>query len=184
MRMCHFLSTDPKMDYVLIGTILGMGNTVCQHKDSRQRAHIKRDNKKNKKNAQYDGTEINLCGDHSDKTQISTGVSKTIITLERFGPHISLRTSTTSESTCNVKFLITCLSASECTLQGYNGVASSSGACNSLNHMRLVKVKMQAHRKSWFTSCDVGQVRVGSGRKSYRIRTRGGMPWKILRVRF
>ncbi|KAI9443475.1 hypothetical protein H4582DRAFT_2197659 [Lactarius indigo] len=57
----------------------------------------------------------------SVKTQISSGVSKTIVTFERFGPQVSLRTSTTSESTCNVKFLIICFRTSECALQGYNG---------------------------------------------------------------
>lgn len=62
------------------------------------------------------------------------------MTLERFGPHVSLRTSITSESTCNVKLLITCLRTSECTLQGYNGAVLAlyvalPGACYSLKHM-------------------------------------------------
>ncbi len=78
----------------------------------------------------------------SDKTQISSGASKTTVTLERFRPHVSLRTSTTSESTCNIKFLIICFRMSECTLQGYNGVASAlyvvlPWACNRLKHMKL-----------------------------------------------
>src|SRR6266702_2947969 len=84
----------------------------------------------------YADTEV-----RSDKTQISSGVSKTIVTLERFGPHLSLRTSMTSESTCNIRHLITCLRTSECTLQGYNGVALalyvvSPGACNNLKDMK------------------------------------------------
>ena len=72
------------------------------------------------------------------KPQFSSGVSKTTVTLERFGPHASLRTSITSESTCNVKPFITCLRASECALHGYNGVTSVPRACNkNLKHETL-----------------------------------------------
>ena len=76
---------------------------------------------------------------YPSKNQISSGVSKTTVTFERFSPHVSLRTSTTSESICNVKFLIICLRASECILQGYDGVASglyvvSLGACDNVKY--------------------------------------------------
>ena len=49
----------------------------------------------------------------SDKTQISSGISKTTVTRERFDPNVSLRTSTTSELIWNIKFLIIVFRASE-----------------------------------------------------------------------
>ena len=87
---------------------------------------------------QYVGININL-EVRSYKTQISSGVSKTTVTFERFSPHVSLRISTTSESICNVKFLIICLRASEYTFQGHNGVGSalfvvSPWACNGVRY--------------------------------------------------
>lgn len=102
---------------------IGMGNTVLAlYKIAREKFAV-----------------ISATEARSYKAQISSGVSKTTVTLERLSPCDSLRTSTTSESTCNIKFLIICLSASECTLQGYGGVASalyvaSSGACDNVRY--------------------------------------------------
>lgn len=46
----------------------------------------------------------------------------------------------------------------------------------------MVEVRNQAHRKSWFIVRYVGQVQIGSGRKSYRIRTRGATPREIFGI--
>jgi hypothetical protein len=82
---------------------------------------------KKKKKVQNDGIGIKYADTEvcSYKTQVSSAVSNTTITLERFCPYVSLRTSTTSELICNVKFLVIVFKASECTLQGYSGVAST-----------------------------------------------------------
>lgn len=92
-----------------------------------------------KKNAVHPDTEAK-----TQITQISSGISKTTVTLERLSPCDSLRTSTTSESTCNIKFLIICLRASECTLQGFSGASSalygSPGACDNVRYTESYKL--------------------------------------------
>jgi len=130
--VCHIRSTDRKIDYVHHSRN-GDHSTLApgQQAESTDKA---RQQKKNAVRSMWTRKSVQT-------TQISSGVSNTTVTLERFRPHVSFRTSTTSELTCKVKFLITCFRMSECTLQGYNGVTSalymvSPGACNSLERAR------------------------------------------------
>ena len=116
-------------------TILSDGNTVLAI-DGRESPPRKREQRKKTVHAD---TEVCLY-----KAQISSGISKTTVTLERFSPCGSLRISTTSESTCSIKFLIICLRASECPLQGYGGAASalygSPGACDNVRYTELYEI--------------------------------------------